>query len=91
MTGALLWWIGAGLIVGAESKGIGYGLPTDLVVGAVGAMIGGWTTSVVASLGKNEILPSIYGALLGAAVLLRILRVLNSGKTKKAVSSREET
>jgi uncharacterized membrane protein YeaQ/YmgE (transglycosylase-associated protein family) len=81
----LLAWIVVGLIAGwlagMVMKGGGYGLIGDIIVGVVGALLGGWiaTTFFHVGAGMSGInLYSIVIAFLGAVVLLFVLRLVGS-------------
>jgi uncharacterized membrane protein YeaQ/YmgE (transglycosylase-associated protein family) len=83
----LLSWIVVGLIAGwlagRVMKGGGFGLIGDIVVGVVGGLIGGFIASYVFHVGdpmSGINLTSILIALLGAVLLLFVLRLL-SGRT----------
>ena len=69
--GAVAGWL-AGVIV----KGGGFGLVGDIVVGIVGAFLGGW---LLPRLGLNfgvGLVPVIASATIGAVVLLLVLRLI---------------
>jgi uncharacterized membrane protein YeaQ/YmgE (transglycosylase-associated protein family) len=83
----LLSWIIVGLIAGwlagRVMKGGGFGLIGDIVVGVIGGLIGGFIASYVFHVGdpmSGINLTSILIALLGAVLLLFVLRLL-SGRT----------
>jgi uncharacterized membrane protein YeaQ/YmgE (transglycosylase-associated protein family) len=78
----IIAWLVVGLIAGLLAKyavpgeGPG-GLLGDLIVGIVGAMIGGWIFNAFGHAGPSGInLYSILVAFVGAVVLLLILRLL---------------
>jgi uncharacterized membrane protein YeaQ/YmgE (transglycosylase-associated protein family) len=80
----ILSWIVVGLIAGwlagMVMKGGGYGLIGDIIVGVVGALLGGWiaTTFLHIGAGMSGInLYSILVAFCGAVVLLIGLRLLS--------------
>lgn len=69
----------AGWLAGQVMGGGGYGLIGDIIVGVLGAFVGGWIATKVLGMadpisGFN--LPTIVGAFLGAVVLIWILRML---------------
>jgi uncharacterized membrane protein YeaQ/YmgE (transglycosylase-associated protein family) len=67
-------WL-AGILV----KGGGFGLIVDIIVGIVGAFIGGWLAGVLhISLGGGWI-GSIITAVIGAVILLFIIRLIRRG------------
>jgi uncharacterized membrane protein YeaQ/YmgE (transglycosylase-associated protein family) len=84
---SFLAWIVVGLIAGVLAKyavpgeGPG-GLIGDLVVGVVGALLGGWIFNAFGSAGATGInLYSIIVAFVGAVVLLLILRAFSRRRT----------
>jgi uncharacterized membrane protein YeaQ/YmgE (transglycosylase-associated protein family) len=79
-------WIIVGIIAGALAKvvvkgeGPG-GILGDMIVGIIGAIIGGWVFNFFGHTGATGInIPSIIVAFIGAIVLLLILRALGVGK-----------
>ena len=77
----LLTWLIVGLIAGwlagAVVGGIGYGLIGDVVVGAVGAILGGWIFSTLRiGLPIGGLPNAIVVAFIGAVVLLLVIRTL---------------
>jgi uncharacterized membrane protein YeaQ/YmgE (transglycosylase-associated protein family) len=80
----ILTWIIVGLIAGLLASfvagGIGYGLLGDIVVGIVGAFVGGW---LFRSLGWHSpfagLAGTIFVAFIGAVVLILILRLIRGG------------
>ena len=69
----------AGWLAGMVMRGGGYGIVGDIVLGILGALIGGWITGIVTgqdvTLSFN--LPSLLVAVLGAIVLIAISRALS--------------
>lgn len=79
---SILAWIVVGIIAGFLAKtvlpgeGPG-GIIGDLVIGVVGAMLGGWIMNSFGSAGASGInLWSIFVAFVGACVLLGIIRLV---------------
>jgi len=72
----LLVGVIAGWLAGVLVKGGGFGLIGDLVVGIIGALIGGQFFSGLAGFAGGGLLGSILVATLGAVLLLVVLRVL---------------
>lgn len=69
----------AGWIAGKVVRGAGFGLIGDLIVGIVGAFIGGWLRvqfHLVPIVAGSVILNEIIYAALGAIILLLILRLI---------------
>jgi uncharacterized membrane protein YeaQ/YmgE (transglycosylase-associated protein family) len=84
---SLLAWIVVGLIAGALAKmvvpgeGPG-GLIGDIIVGIVGAFIGGWIFNYFGHAGVSGLnLGSIGVAFVGAVVLLIILRLISGRRS----------
>ena len=77
LEGLLIWIvIGAiaGWLAGQIMKGSGFGLVGDIIVGMIGAVIGGWLLGSVIVIGG--LLGSIVLATLGAVILLFVLRLI---------------
>jgi uncharacterized membrane protein YeaQ/YmgE (transglycosylase-associated protein family) len=66
----------AGFLAGMIMKGGGFGLCGDLVLGILGAIIGGWLFGVLGIYPDGGLLGSLITALVGAIVLIAIVRVL---------------
>jgi len=83
---SLLIWLFVGLIAGwLASVVVGGpgGLVADIVVGIVGAFIGGWLFSALHVHSPFAGLAgSIFVAFIGAVVLLAILRLVRGGRTR---------
>jgi len=81
----LLTWIIVGLIAGVLASlvmgGTGYGLIGDIIIGVVGAFVGGW---LFAQLGVSSpfggLAGTIFVAFIGAVVLLFLLRLLRGSR-----------
>jgi len=66
----------AGLLAGMVVKGGGFGLLGDIVVGILGAFLGGWLLPRLGiDLGVG-LVPVIASATIGAVVLLLVLRLI---------------
>ena len=84
----ILSWIVLGLVAGWLAgqfmKGGGYGLIGDIVLGIVGAIIGGFLTGLV--LGRDMIsgfnLESVVVAFVGAVILIAISRAFTRGTAR---------
>lgn len=78
--GIIVWIIiglVAGWLAGQIMKGSGYGLIGDLVLGLVGAVVGGWLVGLVAPAAEpTGFLGSIIVATIGAIVLILIARAI---------------
>jgi uncharacterized membrane protein YeaQ/YmgE (transglycosylase-associated protein family) len=71
LVGAVAGWL-AGMIV----KGGGFGLLGDIVVGIIGAFIGGWLLMELGVSVGSGIISVIATATIGAVVLLVLLRLV---------------
>jgi uncharacterized membrane protein YeaQ/YmgE (transglycosylase-associated protein family) len=75
-----IWMILVGLIAGWATgkimKGSGYGILMDIVLGIVGSVLGGWIMSFLGFYTSGGLIPSILVAILGAVVLVAVVRAL---------------
>ncbi|HLJ79911.1 MAG TPA: GlsB/YeaQ/YmgE family stress response membrane protein [Ktedonobacterales bacterium] len=84
---SILAWIVVGVIAGFLAKAVvpgegSGGIIGDLIVGVVGAVVGGWIMTAIGYGGPNGInVWSIFVAFLGAAALLWASRAFTSNKT----------
>jgi uncharacterized membrane protein YeaQ/YmgE (transglycosylase-associated protein family) len=84
----VLWWLLVGLVVGFLAsrviRGGGFGLIGDIVVGLIGAFIGGWLAGFlglgVGVGGSSGLIVSIVVAFIGACILLAILHLVTRGR-----------
>lgn len=83
----ILSWIVVGLIAGwlagVVVKGGGYGCIGDIVVGIIGALLGGWIASSFLHMGDPITginLESILVAFGGAVIFVVILRLIGRGR-----------
>ena len=85
--GGLLVWIIVGLVAGFLAshfvKGGGYGLLGDLIVGLLGAVIGGFVVGLFVHTTVG-LLGSIVVAFIGAVILLFVLRQVRGGGLRRA-------
>ncbi len=81
----VLWWLVVGLVAGFLAsrvmRGGGYGLIGDIVVGLIGAFIGGWLAGVLGiGVGSSSsLIVSIIVAFIGACILIAILHAVTGG------------
>lgn len=83
----LLTWLIVGLIAGVLASivmgGTGYGLIGDIIIGIVGAFVGGWLFRM---LGVSSPMGGLAGVILtafiGAVVLLFLLRLLRGSRRR---------
>ena len=83
----LLSWIVVGLIAGwlagMVMRGGGYGVLGDIIIGVVGALLGGWIATTFLHIGAGMTginLYSILVAFAGAVVLLVLVRLVGGGR-----------
>jgi uncharacterized membrane protein YeaQ/YmgE (transglycosylase-associated protein family) len=80
MFGNLLWWciVGliAGFLAGKVMKGGGFGVVMDIVIGIVGAMIGGWVFGLLGIFSNGGLIGSVLVAFVGACILLWLVRTI---------------
>ena len=78
----VIWWLVVGLIAGVLAslvmRGGGYGIVGDIIVGLIGAFIGGFLMSLV-GLGGGGFLWTVLVAFIGACILIALLRAFSGG------------
>jgi uncharacterized membrane protein YeaQ/YmgE (transglycosylase-associated protein family) len=82
----ILTWLIVGLIAGVLASLLvgGYGLIADIVIGIVGAFVGGWIFSAAGWHAPwGGLAGTIFVAFIGAVVLLVILRLLRGATTRR--------
>ena len=83
----ILLWLAVGLIAGWLASAVvggGYGTVGDIVVGIVGAFIGGFVMRALgASTPFGGLAGTIFVAFIGAVVLLVILRLIHRGTPRE--------
>ena len=81
----ILTWIIVGLVAGVLAALLvgGVGLVGDIIVGIVGAFVGGWLFSLLhVGTPFGGLAGTIFVAFIGAVVLLFLLRLLTSGRRR---------
>jgi len=68
----------AGWLAGKVSRGRGFGCLADILIGLIGALLGGWIFTKLGILGGGLIY-SIAAATIGAIVLVAIARLFAGG------------
>lgn len=84
----LLTWLIVGLVAGVLASmvmgGTGYGLIGDIIIGIVGAFVGGWIfRQLGASSPFGGLAGVIFVAFIGALVLIFILRVIRRSTVRR--------
>lgn len=74
----LLIGIAAGWLAGQFVKGGGFGLLGDLIVGVIGAVLGGFVFGLL-GISAGGLIGSLVCAIIGAVLLLVILRAIKRG------------
>ena len=81
-THGIIWWILIGLIAGwlagTIARGRGFGCITDVILGLVGAVIGGWIFSRL-GIATFGFLGSLAAATVGAVLLVAVARLFAGG------------
>jgi len=76
----ILYWIVIGLIAGwlagKIARGAGYGCVTDVILGLVGSVLGGWLFMKLGILGGGT-LYSLAAATVGAVILVTIVHLFS--------------
>ena len=79
MLSELLWWaivgLVAGFLAGKVMKGGGFGVVMDIVIGIIGAVLGGWLFGLVGVF-PGGMIGSILIAFVGACILLWLVRMI---------------
>jgi uncharacterized membrane protein YeaQ/YmgE (transglycosylase-associated protein family) len=71
----LLIGLAAGWLAGQLTKGGGFGLVGDLVVGVIGAMLGGWIFRLL-GISAGGLIGALVTATVGAVALVMLLRLI---------------
>jgi len=83
----ILAWVVLGLVAGflasAVMKGGGYGLAGDVIIGIVGALLGGFVFSFFGGRGVTGFdLYSLFVAFIGACLLIALLRAISGSRAR---------
>ncbi len=73
----------AGWLTGKLMRGAGFGMFVDMIVGLVGALVGGFLSSHLGMGGVNDhgLVGSIIIATIGAVVLTLLIRLISGNRT----------
>jgi uncharacterized membrane protein YeaQ/YmgE (transglycosylase-associated protein family) len=77
----IIWWLLVGLVAGLLASFImrgGYGILMDIVIGIVGAFLGGFLASLL-GISYSGLGWTIFFAVIGAIILIAILRAVSGG------------
>ena len=80
----LLWWILVGLIAGWITgklmKGGGYGFVVDVILGIVGAVVGGFIAQAIGISPSGGLIYTILIAIGGAVIVVFLVRLLTGNR-----------
>ena len=83
----MIWWICVGLVAGWATgkilKGSGYGALADIVIGILGAIVGGFVMRAIGFSGSGGFFYTVCVAVLGAVILVYLEHFFsgNRGRT----------
>jgi uncharacterized membrane protein YeaQ/YmgE (transglycosylase-associated protein family) len=84
--GWIIGWLIIGAIAGAVAgrvmSGHGYGLLGDIVVGIVGAFLGGWLLSLI-GLSVSSFWGTLITAFIGACILIALVHAVTGTRTTR--------
>src|SRR5712692_2964967 len=79
--GWLLIGLIAGWLAGKISRGRGFGCITDIVLGLVGGVLGGWLFTKLGLVGySNNFIYGLAAATVGAVIIVAIAHLFSSGQ-----------
>jgi len=80
----IIWWIIVGLIAGWVTGKIegspGKGALMDIIIGLIGALIGGFLMQVLGFAGEGGMIYTIVVAVIGAVILTWIVRKMTAAR-----------
>jgi len=68
----------AGFLAGKLMRGTGYGVIGDLIVGCIGALLGGWLLGLL-GISWGGFVGSLVTAFIGAVILVWVVRLFRRG------------
>ena len=68
----------AGFLAGKLMRGSGYGVIGDLIVGCIGALLGGWLLGLL-GISWGGFVGSLVTAFIGAVILVWVVRLFRRG------------
>lgn len=90
----LLWWVFVGLIAGWATgkimRGAGYGVFMDIILGIIGAVVGGWIMQSLGFAGQGGTVYTILVAIGGAVLLTAIIRLITGRRSGVALTDRDK-
>jgi uncharacterized membrane protein YeaQ/YmgE (transglycosylase-associated protein family) len=79
LIGWLLIGLIAGWLAGKIARGRGYGCITDIILGLIGSILGGWIFTKLGIVHENTFLFSLAAATVGAIILVSIVHLFAGG------------
>ncbi len=83
----VIWWLVVGLIAGFLAsmvmRGGGYGVLGDIVIGIIGAFLGGFLASLL-GIGASGLVGTIIIAFIGACILIALLRFFSRRSPRRS-------
>jgi uncharacterized membrane protein YeaQ/YmgE (transglycosylase-associated protein family) len=80
----MIWWICVGLVAGWATgkilKGSGYGAFADIVIGILGALIGGFVMRALGFAGSGGFFYTVFVAIIGAMILVWLEHFFSSNR-----------
>jgi uncharacterized membrane protein YeaQ/YmgE (transglycosylase-associated protein family) len=80
LVGWILIGLLAGWIAGKISRGHGFGCLANVLLGMIGAVLGGWIFSKLGIVGSGGFIYSLAAATVGAVVLVFVARMFSDGE-----------
>ncbi|HUN83433.1 MAG TPA: GlsB/YeaQ/YmgE family stress response membrane protein [Terracidiphilus sp.] len=82
---SFLWWILVGLVAGWATgkimKGGGYGFFVDIILGIVGAIVGGFIARHLGLASSGGMIYTILVAIVGAVIVVFLFRLITGRRT----------
>lgn len=75
LLGFLIIGLIAGWLAGQVMKGGGYGVVGDMIIGVIGAFLGGWLFGLI-GISAGGLIGQLITAFVGAVVLIFLLRMI---------------
>jgi uncharacterized membrane protein YeaQ/YmgE (transglycosylase-associated protein family) len=79
LIGWLLIGLIAGWLAGKIARGRGYGCITDIILGLIGSLLGGWIFTKLGIVHENTFLYSLAAATVGAIILVSVVHLFAGG------------
>ncbi len=90
----LLWWGFVGLIAGWATgklmRGAGYGVFMDIILGVIGAIVGGWIMQSLGFAGQGGVIYTILVAIGGAVFLTAIIRLITGRRGGTGLGKKDD-